>query len=165
MIGVLNAGDVGNLKGAAQVGEGDAAQADCSDESVVTGRDHGGELVVEERIRSPISHQSKVDDWQGVDGEGSQVLLDSAAQLGGFVVGEDAAAVVSPGPDLADQDEPGRVGMERLVDQLVDDVRTVVLRGVDVVDPGLDGLAQQQNGVVGSDGGPKIPGPVRRMAP
>ena len=71
VIAILNAGDVGDLKGAAQVGDGDAAQADGFDESVVTSGDHCSELVVEECIGSPNSHESKVDDWQGVDGKGS----------------------------------------------------------------------------------------------
>ena len=80
--------------------------------------------------------------------EGPQVLFDSSAELCGFVVGEDAAAVVATGADLAYQDELGWVRVERLPDELVDHVRAVVLGGVDVVDSGLDGLPEQLDRIV-----------------
>jgi hypothetical protein len=38
--------------------------------------------------------------------KGPQVLLDSLAELDGFVVGEDAAAVVAAGTDFAYHDDP-----------------------------------------------------------
>ena len=46
--------------------------------------------------------------------------------------------------DLGDQHEILGVGVERLVDQLVGDVRAVELGGVDVVDAGVDGPAQHR---------------------
>ena len=56
--------------------------------------------------------------------------------------------------------------MQGLADQVVDDVRAVVLRGVDVVDAELDRAAQHARGQPsGSRGGPNTPGPASCIAP
>jgi hypothetical protein len=57
--------------------------------------------------------------------------------------------VVATGADFAYQNEPGRVRVERLQDELVDHVGPVVLGCVDVVDPGLNGLPEQLDRIVG----------------
>jgi hypothetical protein len=57
--------------------------------------------------------------------------------------------VVATGAYFANHHETRRVGVERFSDELVDDVRALVLGGVDVVDSGVDGFSEQQDGVVG----------------
>jgi hypothetical protein len=44
---------------------------------------------------------------------------------------------VTGGADLGDDHEAGGIRMERLVDELVGDVRAIELGGVDVIDAGL----------------------------
>jgi hypothetical protein len=94
--------------------ERDVAETDRFDQTVVTGRDHGVELIVEESIRSGVSHEAKVDNWKHLDTESSEVLFDGLSKLPGFVVGEDATLPVPPRTDLAHQDQLRGVGMERL---------------------------------------------------
>jgi hypothetical protein len=59
------------------------------------------------------------------------------------------AGVVAPAADLRDELEVLRVGIERVADQVVDDVRPVVLRGVDVVDAELDRASKHGPSTVG----------------
>ena len=47
--------------------------------------------------------------------------------------------------DLAHDDQLRRIRVERVADQLVDDVGPVELRGVDVIDPAVDRLAQHRD--------------------
>lgn len=54
-----------------------------------------------------------------VDAEGAEVVVDALAEFGRLVVSEDTAFAVAAGADLADQDQPGRVGMQGIADQLV----------------------------------------------
>ena len=65
--------------------------------------------------------------------EAAQVVFDSAAQLIGFVVGQPASGPVAACPDLAHQRQGARVGAQRFPDELVGNIRPVVLRGVDMV--------------------------------
>ena len=58
-----------------------------------------------------------------------------------------------------------RVRVQGLMDELVRHVGPVVLGGVDVVDPQLDGPAQHRQCRVRSRGGPSTPGPGSCMAP
>ena len=47
--------------------------------------------------------------------------------------------------DLGDDGEPRRIGMERLGDDLIGDVRPVEVAGVDMVDAAFDRLAQDRH--------------------
>ncbi len=80
---VLYARDIGDAKGVEQMLEGDVAEADRRDQPVVSGRDHGRQLVIEERVRPGRSHQPQVDHRKGVDAESPQVVLDAVPQLFG----------------------------------------------------------------------------------
>src|ERR1700754_2654610 len=67
----------------------------------------------------------------------------------------DAAALVAAGADLADQHKSFWIGMKSRTDELVDDVRPVVLGRVDVVDAGVDGLSEEEDRVVVVGGWPE----------
>jgi hypothetical protein len=56
---------------------------------------------------------------------------------------DDRAGGVRADRDLADDRQLGRIGVERFADQLVDQVRAVVLGRVDVIDSGRDGGPEQ----------------------
>src|SRR3954452_10559962 len=83
-------------------------------------------------------HQPQVHRSQGLDAERREVLLDPRAKLLRALGGQPRAGVVAPGADLGDDPQSVRVGRERVADQLVDDVRAVVLGGVDVIDTQLN---------------------------
>src|SRR5262245_35587720 len=57
------------------------------------------------------------------------------------------------------------IGLKRLANELVGNVRTVVIAGVDVVDPPRDRLASTARAALRSFGGPNTPGPASCMAP
>ena len=127
--------------------ERDVAEADRCDQPVITRRDHRRKLVVEERIRPVISHQPEVDDGELVDSERPEIVFDAATQLRRFVGDENAAPAVPTRSDLAHQRQLGWIRVEGFTDELVDDVRPVVLGSVDVVDATVDRGAQQSDRV------------------
>ena len=88
-----------------------------------------------------------------------------ARSSGGESAGSHAALLVAPSADLGDELESVRIRIQRLADQVVDDVGPVILRGVDVIDAQLDRAAQDGPGASGSRGGPKTPGPASCIAP
>jgi hypothetical protein len=83
-----------------------------------------------------------------VQAEPAQVAVDLLAQLLGAARGRPAALLVAAGADLGDDDQVVGVGRECLADDLVGDVRAVVVGGVDVGDAQLDDLAQHGHGGV-----------------
>ena len=66
----------------------------------------------------------------------------AGAQFVGLLRGQPRAGVVAPGADLAHEREVSRIRVKRLADELVGDVGSVELRGVDVVDAQFDCAAQ-----------------------
>ena len=107
----------------------------------------------------------QVDDVERVQAEVLEVLVDGLRELLGLQRGLPAALGAAPRADLGDDVQVVRVRVQRLLDELVDDVRPVEVAGVDVGDAQLDGLAQDRDGRVRSLGGPKTPGPASCMAP
>ena len=101
-----------------------------------------------QEIRERARHQTEVDEVHPIDPQGAEVVLDPGAQLGGALRGQPSALIVAPATDLGDELEVFRVGVQGVSDQVVDDVRTVVLSGVDVVDAELDRAAQYGEGGV-----------------
>ena len=86
---------------------------------------------------------------------GREVLLDAGPKSIGLVVGENATAVVAARADLAHDREVIRVRVQGLTDQLVHHTRPVVLRRVDVVDPGTDRRTQHAQRLVTVTGRPE----------
>src|SRR5450755_17077 len=116
----------------------DVAETDRCDQTVVTSRDHRAELIVEEPIRFAISHQPQIDNRQRLDVERPEVFFDRAAELKRLVVRNYAAARISPRTDLAHEDQLARIRMQCFTYELVHDIRTVELRGINVVDAARD---------------------------
>ncbi len=126
----------------------DAAQPDAADQSLVAGDDHGRELLVEQLVGPLALEQVQVDGGQLVDPERRQIRLDIAAQIGRLTNGQPSTGLIAPDADLAHQRRVLRVGVQRLANQLVGDVGTVELRGVDVVDAPFDNAAQHRDRLV-----------------
>ena len=93
-------------------------------------------------------HQTEVDEVHPLHLQRAEVVLDAGAQLGRTLGGQPRAPVVAAAADLRDELQVLRVGMQGLADQVVDDVRAVVLSGVDVVDAEFDRAAQHGAGGV-----------------
>jgi hypothetical protein len=103
---------------------------DTGDETLGAGLDHGGQVIVEPGVGAARARHAEVDRGQLADPQAAEVGFDARAQLTCVV------AAVAEDPDLADDRQLGRVGVERFADQVVDHVRAVVLGGVDVIDSG-----------------------------
>ena len=80
-----------------------------------------------------------------IDGQAAQVVLDSLPELGRLVVDQHSARLVPARANLADQGETLGVGIQRLSDELICDIGTVVLGSVDVIDAEFDGAAEYGN--------------------
>ncbi len=118
------------------------------------------ELLRQRDVRAAVvAQQPQVDEVHPLDAQRAQVGLHAGAQLVGGERRQPAAAVVATGADLGHELEALGVGMQRLADQVVDDVGAVVLRGVDVVDAQLDRAAQDRAGGVGVAGRAEDAGP------
>ena len=89
---------------------------------------------------------AEVDHRDLVQFEGPQVGLDPGPQLLGSLCADPLTLVVAGGADLGNQHELLGVGIERLVQKLVGHVGAVELRGVDVIDAGLDGPSDDGQG-------------------
>ena len=94
-------------------------------------------------------HQSQIDDLERVEAETAQIVMDRARKLGWRGRGVPRRVRAALGADLGDDDKVVGIGMQRLPDQLVRDVGTVIVAGVDVIDPARDRLAQHPNCAVG----------------
>ena len=89
--------------------EADVAQADTGDETLLTGADHGGQLIIEARLHVAGTGQTKVDRGQLVDPQAAEIVFDALAHLA-RIVGDDGAG----GPldcDLADDRQLTRIGV------------------------------------------------------
>ena len=93
-----------------------------------------------------VAHQAQIDHLEPLEAEIAQVVVDGAGQIRRALRGEPGAVRVANRADLGDDHQIVRIGMQRLADDLVGDVRTVEVAGVDVVDPSLDGGAQHRDG-------------------
>src|SRR5690606_19289751 len=112
-----------------------------------------GERAGDGRVAVGTATEAQVHDVERLDPEGPQVRLDLGAQLLGRARVRPAAVLVAHRADLGD-DVDAVVRREGLADDLVDDVRAVEVRGVDVVHPGLDGRAQHADRLVPVGRGP-----------
>ena len=165
-VGVLDAGDVGQLDGLLGGPEGHVRDADQVELALRAERLELAELVGERHVRAAVAvHAAEVDEVHPLDAQRAQVVLDALAQLGRPQRREPGAVLVAAGADLRHQLQVRRVGVQRLPDQVVHDVRPVVLGGVDVVDAELDRAAQNGARTVRVAGGPNTRGPASCMAP
>ena len=85
---------------------------------------------------------TQIDDGDLLQAEGREIGLDSGTELLGSLGGQPPALIVSRCSNLGHNDQRIGVGKERLPQELVGHVGSVELRGVDVVDPGVDGPAE-----------------------
>ena len=110
-------------------------------------------------------HHAVVDDVERVQAQVAEIVVDAGGQFLGRDGRLPRPVGRAAGPQLGDDDQPCGIGVQGLPDDLVGDVRAVEVAGVDVVDAGSDGFAQNGDGASGSLGGPQTPGPASCIAP
>src|SRR5882724_3211894 len=109
-----------------------AADPDPLDLALAAQVPHRAELLGERDLAVAV-HQAQVYRGERVDPERSKVRLDSRAQLLGTLRRQPGARTVASAADPGDDPQVRGIRVQRRADQIVDDVRAVVLRGVDVV--------------------------------
>ena len=119
----FSAYDLRSCHGVPELFEADIAQANAGDQALVAGRHHRGQLVIETCADAPVTGQPEVHRGQPADPQAAQVVLDTFSQLVRIIERQDGTGVVAPDRDLTDDRQPVGIGVERVVDQVVDDSR------------------------------------------
>jgi hypothetical protein len=101
-------------------------------------------LAVEVDIFAVCAVESEVDNVELFDRQAAEVVLDTGAELLRSLSRDPAALVVPVGTHLADQHQVRRIGVEGSMNQFIGDMRPVVLGGIYVIDPLLDGSAENR---------------------
>jgi len=91
-------------------------------------------------------HQPQIGDLDHVDAQIVEVVVDGGGQLVAREGGVPRRILAAPRSEFGDDGEVGGIGVERLADDLVGDVRAVEVACVDVIYPRLDRGAQHGNG-------------------
>ena len=147
--GVLHTRDVHELKRSADGVGGGVGDPDEVELALAPQILQRAQLLGQATVGLVLVEQAQVDQIHPLTSQRAQVVLDARAELGRQQSRVPSPDIVAAAPDLGHELEGLRIRVQRLADQLVDDVRTVVLRGVDVVDPELDGAAEDRAGTFG----------------
>jgi hypothetical protein len=91
---------------------------------------------------------AEIDDVEGVERQVAEVVVYGVDELLTRERVDPGLVFAAAGADLGDQYEAFRIGVECLFNDLVGDVRAVVVAGVDVVDAGRDCFLQDGMGFV-----------------
>ena len=124
--------------------ERDVAQAEVADQALALQLGQRGERRLDRSLARPVDspHDAQVDDVERVEAEVAQVVVHRAASSAGAMRRDPRGVRAAHRADLGDDDQIVRIGVQRLADELVGDVRAVEVAGVDVVDAARDRLAQ-----------------------
>ena len=109
--------------------------------------------------RVNVTHHAEVDHVQHVDPQIAQVVVNRLGQLGRALGRVPRRIRAAHRAHLRHDHEAVRIGMQSLADQLIGDVRTVEVAGVDVVDAGRHRLAQHRERRVAVLGRPEHTAP------
>ena len=144
VIEVLHANDLGDAARLSDLSGRDVAQAEMADQALSLELGERGERLLDRFLARPVaaSHEPQVDDVENVDAE----VPDSCR--GRRWQGPRARSPGSRGvrathrPDFGHDHEVVRIGVKRLSDQLVGDVRAIEIAGVNVIDSAPHGRPQ-----------------------
>ena len=92
-----------------------------------------------------IEHAAQIHHIEHFQAEVAQVVVHLRPEFRRRLRRQPGSVVAAPGADLGHDRETVAVGMQRLANDLVGDVRTTEIAGVDVVDAQFDRLAQQRD--------------------
>jgi hypothetical protein len=111
------------------------------------------------------AHRAQVHDVQRLDLEIAQIVMHRGAQLLPTLRRKPGSVSAPSRTDFGYDRQARGIGMQRLRDDLVGDVRAVEIAGVDMVDAARNGLAQDGNGFCAILRGADTPLPASCMAP
>lgn len=125
------------------------------------------ELLLDRALARPVyAADTQIDDVERIRAEVAEVVVDAADEISGGAHRDPGGVVAAHRPDLGDDHQIIRIGMQRLADQMIGDVRAVEIAGVDVIDPACHRFAQHgQGGVAILGRPPNTPGPASCIAP
>ena len=92
-----------------------------------------------------VDHDPQIDHLQHVEAEIAQIVVHRRRSVPRARRPGAMRLRAAPGADLGDDDEIVGIGMQRLADDLVGDVRAIEIAGVDVVDAARHRLAQHRD--------------------
>src|SRR6266567_1784793 len=147
VVKVLDADDLGKGLGLGELVWRDGAQADMVNQALLLEFDeHLQRFYDGSGLGRGQTAQAEVDDIESFEAQIAQVVLDALDQICTRTVKNPGAVFATASAHLGDDVEVFRVRMQGFLDDLVGDVRAVEVAGVNVVDTGSDGFAQDGDG-------------------
>ncbi len=124
------------------------AEADVADEALALKVGEDGERLLDRSLGRTVDveHETQVHDVQHVHAEPSEVVVHGAGEILGRKGGVPGAVVASTRADLGDDGQIVRVRIQGFADDLIGDVRSIEVAGVDVIDTAGDRLPQHGDG-------------------
>ena len=135
------------------------ADAEVPDQAVLLQLSQRAEGLADRIGAVAFGGHPKVHHVQRVQAQVIQVLLDLGPEAGRVERRMPAAVLAPARPDLGDDAQVGRIGVQGFPDQLVDHERPVEVTGVDVGDAEIHGGAQHRDGLVAVTGRPEDAAP------
>ena len=89
-------------------------------------------------------HAAQIDGVEHIKFEAAKVVMDRCDQLIGLECREPRTTVPTNGTYFADDHQIVRIGIQRIANQFVGNVGTVIIAGIDVIDPAFDRCAQDR---------------------
>ena len=141
---VLHADDLADPASFRDLRRRDVAQPDVTHQALPLQFGEHGERRLDRAFGGSMDaeHAAQVDHVEHIEAEIAQIVVHRLSQLLGREGRNPRSVRAAPGADLGDDDEIVGIGMQRLADELIGDVRAVEVAGVDVIDAARDRLAQ-----------------------
>ncbi len=144
VIQVLHTDDVAEPASFGHLRGGDVAEADVTYEALALQLGEDGKRLLDGAFGwyRRAEHDAEVDDVERVQTQIAKVVVDGLRQLLDRESRVPGTIVATAGTYLGDDGYVFGVGVQGLLDDLVGDVRSVEVAGVDVVDSEFDGFAE-----------------------
>ena len=145
---VLHADDLGDGAPLLDLRRGDVAEPDVPDEPLLLQFGQRRQRCLDRAFGGAVDteHDAQIDHVEHLEPEIGQVVVHRLGERLGRERRVPGAVGAPPRPDLGDDGQIIGIGVERLPDDAVGDVRAVEIAGVDVVDALLDRRAQHREG-------------------
>ena len=145
---VLHADDGAEATRILDLPRGHVAQPDVLDQALPLQFGQGGERLLQRALGRPVDvqHAAQVDQLQRLQTEVAQVVVYRPRQLVGGQGGQPRPIGPPLGAHLGGDEQILAIGVQRLANDLVGDVRAIEVSGVDVIDTALHGRPQHRHG-------------------
>ena len=146
---VLHADDLGDAVRLFELARGHVAQAELSDQALLLELGQRRKLFLDRALDRLINAaDAQVDHVERIHPEVPQVVVDGAREVRRGERGNPLGVRAAHRAYLGHDHEVIGIWMKRLANELIGDVRAIVIAGVDVVDPPRDRLAKHGEGRV-----------------